>query len=109
MKRYEIHPESQPVPNMVTGELVERIDRYHVVVVGAEPDDMGDLHAVCGAVVDREPWKRPLGDWLQLADKERCPACDKAAGKDLEAVTDRSIAPSGNSRKSPDGKSFLSL
>ena len=56
MKRYEIHPESQPVPNMVTGELVERIDRYHVVVVGAEPDDMGDLHAVCGAVVDREPW-----------------------------------------------------
>jgi hypothetical protein len=88
MKRYEIHTETQDIPNMLTGKLVERIDRYHVVVVGAEPDDMGDLHAVCGAVVDREPWKRPLRDWLQLADKERCPACDKTAGKDLEAVTD---------------------
>ena len=88
MKRYEIHAETQDMPNMVTGALVELIDRYHVVMVGAEPDDMADLHAICGAAVDPAPWKRPSRDWPELAGKERCPACDKAAGKDLEAVTD---------------------
>ncbi|MGD0287409.1 MAG: hypothetical protein ABSC31_13715 [Acidimicrobiales bacterium] len=87
MKHYEIHPESRDIPNTVTGKLVKWIDLYHLVVVGTEPDDMGDLRAVCGTVVDREPWRRQLRDWLAVTEKQ-CPVCDKTDGQDLRAEID---------------------
>jgi hypothetical protein len=93
MKRYAIHAETQPVPNRRTGAVDRRFVFWHVVVVGTELDELGDLHAVCGAVVDPMPWRRPLRDWLALTPGMRCPACDKAVGKDLKAVTDQIGSP----------------
>jgi len=87
-KRFEIHGETQPVPNRLTGKVERVLVFDHVVVAGTEPDEAGDLHAVCGGVVDPLPWMRPLREWLKLSGMERCAVCDERVGAEIRRFID---------------------
>jgi hypothetical protein len=66
MGHLEIHRETQPV----TGTEERTLVYYHAVVAGTQPDEAGDLQAVCGAIVDLWPWTRAPRGWLEITEKD---------------------------------------
>ena len=86
MKRHEIHAETQPVPNRLTGKAQRILIFYHVVGARTEPDEAGDLHAICGAIVDLLPWTRQLRDWLKVTEQDRCSVCDERVGDEIRRL-----------------------
>ena len=83
MKLFEIHAETRLVPNTVTRESIPWVELYHAVVKGTEPDEWATLQAVCGAIVDPEPWGRSLRSWS--AHEKRCGACWEKVHDEVEA------------------------
>jgi len=83
VKLFEIHAETRLVPNTVTRESIPWVDLYHAVVKGTEPDEWATLQAVCGAIVDPEPWGRSLRSWP--AHEKRCEACWEKVREEVEA------------------------
>jgi hypothetical protein len=86
VNHFEIHGETQPLRNGLTGKMERLLVYYHVVVAGTQPDETGHLHAVCGAIVDLLPWTRALRGWLAITEKERCPSCDERVGEELRRL-----------------------
>jgi hypothetical protein len=82
VKHFEIHRETQPV----TGTVERTLVYYHAVVAGTQPDEAGDLQAVCGAIVDLWPWTRAPRGWLEITEKERCPSCVLRVGGELRRL-----------------------
>jgi hypothetical protein len=86
MRHLEIHGETQPGPDKMTGTVERTLVYYHVVVAGTPRDEKGDLYAVCGAIVDLLPWTRALRGWLAITAKDRCPSCDERAGDEVRRL-----------------------